>query len=70
MKAKMFPESFQDVNLMDPANIYPCDAFVGRQSKRIQICDHLLLAPRTGIIEQSHAHGLGPLFADVNKRPW
>jgi hypothetical protein len=66
----MFPEAFQHVNLMDPTNIHPRDGFVGRQSKRIHVRDDLLLTARAGIIEQGHAHGLGSLFADVNKRPW
>jgi myo-inositol-1(or 4)-monophosphatase len=68
VETELFSEDLQNIDLMYSTDIHPRDGFVGRQPKLIHVCNGMLLASSTCIVEQGNSHSLGSLFTDVNER--
>jgi hypothetical protein len=68
MEIEPFPDGFEELDLMDAADINPRHGAIVRQSELARIRDHLLFAPVAGIDEQRNLDGSLLLLPDVDQR--
>lgn len=68
MQRELFPECFQDFDVVHATDIHPCHGLIDGRMQFVRIGDSALVAVSACIIEQVHLDRRGLQFTDVNQR--